>query len=63
MPPAMVIGTDLSPPIRAAARAGTIRAVRPTGVIGPWIGPTRMAASVTNIEAATQLVAASRCGE
>ena len=63
MPPAMVIGTDLRLPISAAASAGTISAVSPTGVMGPWMGPTRMAASVATSEATTQFVAASRCGE
>ena len=62
-PPTIVIGTDLRPPIRAAANAGTISAVNPTGVIGPWIGPTRIAANVTSIDAPTQLAAANRCGE
>ena len=37
-PPATAMGIDRSPPISAAASAGTISAVSPTGVIVPAIG-------------------------
>ncbi len=62
-PPATAIGMERRPPIRAAASAGTIRAVSPTGVIVPAIGPTMITESVASTEAITQLMAASVCGE
>ena len=62
-PPATPIGIDLSPPISAAASAGTISAVSPTGVIVPPIGPTMITARVPITEAITQLKAARRWGE
>ncbi len=62
-PPAMASGIDRRLPIRAAASAGTISAVRPIGVIVPWIGPTMITARVALTEAMTQLTAASVCGE
>ena len=62
-PPTTAIGTDLRPPMSAPASAGTTSAVRPTGVIVPWIGPTTITASVAVTDASTQLIAASRCGE
>ncbi len=62
-PPATAIGIDRSPPMSAAASAGTISAVSPTGVMVPWMGPTTMTASVPSTEAITQLMAAIRCGE
>ncbi len=62
-PPATAMGMERKPPISAAASAGTISAVSPTGVIVPAIGPTMITESVASTEAITQLMAASVCGE
>ena len=62
-PPTNAIGIERRPPISAAARAGTMRAVRPIGVMGPWRGPTTMAMAVASTEASTQLTAARNWGE
>ena len=40
-----------------------MRAVNPTGVIVPAIGPTTITESVASTEAITQLMAARVCGE
>ncbi len=42
----------------AAANAGTMSAVRPIGVMGPWSGPTTIAIAVARTDAITQFTAA-----
>ena len=53
---------EVSPPISAAARAANTKPLSSTGVIWPWIGPTKIAASVAVTEAITQFNAARNCG-
>jgi hypothetical protein len=62
-PPATATGTDRRLPMRAAARAGTISAVRPIGVMAPWRGPRMMAEVVASSDARIQLILARRSGE
>ena len=54
---------ERSPPISAAPSGGTTRALRPSGVSEPPDDPTMIAEPVATIEAITQLIAASSCGE
>ncbi len=54
---------DCNPPIRAAPRAATTRALSPIGVSDPCSGPTMIAANTAITEAITQFTAARNCGE